>query len=235
MVLVLLGASVLGWTTRGIQGVRESQFWMRACVLPLLLVLWLLVWGDLRREKLPDLLRAVGRPYFEHDGLCFHVTPLVRDRQFFWRVAFQNRYERTCEGVIRFRPAVRSLGITRPALAEATADVRCPGAAFGFAIIPYAIDQRYHGKVIRFEVAAVTRYPEGKGKLLRFRDGLKVGTRHKSGGDLALLALAGLAGHLHYTSQATFKVRLPAQVSDQAVGEETQQIVWQPTNSPRVD
>ena len=100
----------------------------------------------------------------------------------------------------------------------------------GITYFPYSVAMEYQGKAVSFELAAHTEYPGGRGRLLRFKDGLRVGTRHKSGADTALMLVSGLAGHLHYTSQARFRVQLPQGVSVSAPPpkEVISRTVWRP-------
>lgn len=64
--------------------------------------------------------------------------------------------------------------------------------------------------------------------MLRFRDGMPVGKHNKSAADLAITALSLLALHPHFAHAATFKLRLPENVSSEAVGEMIQQVLWRP-------
>ena len=126
-----------------------------------------------------------------------------------WLVFFQNRYANPCHAAIGFRPSVPPLGILRPKLDEVRLEVDCPGGAFGSVRIPYTIPADEQGRKRWFELSAVTHYPAGRGMRLRFRDGMRVGSRHKSGVDTALMVASGLVGHLHYTRPARFKAQLP--------------------------
>jgi len=228
VILICLGASVLGWTTRGIEGVPEAQFWMRASGILLLPAIALLVWADFRRDRVPDILRTRVKKYFERDGFCFAVLPSVKDGRFAWQVLFQNRYERPCNTLVAFRPGTGFVGFGRADLGEVRIEISCDGGGFGCATIPYGIPLAYQGKKQQFELIAVSQFPEGKGKMLRFRDGMRVGKHHKSSADMAVTALSVLALHPHFTHPARFKLRLPERVSTEAVGEQNQQVLWRP-------
>ena len=127
-----------------------------------------------------------------------------------------------------FRPARPGFGFRRPALDEVKAEIDCDGSAFGCALIKYALDPKYQGKRVSFELTAVTEFPGGKGKMVRFRDGLAVGKRHKSAVDLTITAPSALALHPHWTSSARFKVRLPQVASSEPRREITHKILWRP-------
>jgi hypothetical protein len=228
IILLCLGASTLGWTTRGIEGVANSQFWMRASALLLLPTVGLLVWAEFRRDRAPDFLRKVARGYFERDGFCFAVLPSVKDGRFEWLVLFQNRFERSCKALIAFRPATRFVGFGRAGVSDVRVEIECEGGGFGSATVPYGIPSSYQGKALRFELIAFSEFPGGKGRMLRFRDGVPVGNHHKSMADTAVTALSAVSLHPHFSESATFKVQLPANVNVEAVGDASQQILWRP-------
>ena len=70
---------------------------------------------------------------------------------------------------------------------------------------------------MRLEVSAATRYPAGKGELLRFHNGVRVGKADTSGlGSTALTAGLLLVGHVHYSRPAALSVTLPASVAEEA-------------------
>jgi len=227
MILVCLIASVVGWTTRGIEGVPDSQFWMRTSGIILLPAIALLVWAEFRRDAAPDFLKAYVKRYFERDGFCFVVLPSIQEGRFFWQVMFQNRYERPCKALVAFRPATRFVGFGRADLAEVRVEIDCDAGGFGCATVPYGIPPTYQGKRQRFELIAISQFPDGRGRMLRFRDGMPVGKHHRSGADVAVTVLSTLALHPHYfTHPAIFKLRLPEKVAAEAVGDVHQQVVW---------
>jgi len=228
VILICLGASVFGWTARGIENVPDSRFWMRASGIVLLPAIALLVWADFRRDRVPDLLRKHVKRYFDRDGFCFAILPSIKDGRFAWQVFFQNRYERPCKALVAFRPATRFIGFGRADLGDVRIEIDCDGGGFGSAMVPYGIPLTYQGKKQQFELVAISRFPGGKGKMLRFRDGMKVGKHHKSIADMAVTALSVVALHPHFTHPATFRVRLPDKVSSEAIGEIDQQILWRP-------
>jgi hypothetical protein len=228
LILVCLGASVLGWTTRGINGVPNSAFWMRASGVLLVPAIALLVWADFRRDRAPDLLRKwVGKKYFEQNGFCFAILPSVDRGCFAWQVLFQNRYERACKAMVAFRRA-SLFDMGKGDLADVRLEIDCDGGAFGVATVPYAVPPECQGKKLRFDLIAFNRYPGGKGRMLRFRQGMRVGRRHKSEADAAVTALSILALHPHFTHSAQLRMKMPNDVSDTAVGEMQQRIIWRP-------
>ena len=230
VILITLGAGVLGWTTKGIEGVPDSQFWMRLAPIVTVLSLAVLIWADFRKDKAPDFLRRLTGSYFERNGLCFSISPSTSNGICYWVVLFQNRYERTCHGSIGLRPAVGNLGVIRPSLDEVHFELQCDGGAFGIATMPFGVAAKYQGKKLSFELAAQTNYLDGRGQLLRFRDGVRVGSRNKSGLDTTLTVVSGLSGHMHFTSQAKFRAQMPQGVSEsvESTTAAESRILWRP-------
>ncbi len=225
VILICLGASVLGWTC-GIEGVPDSRFWLRTSGILLLPAIGLLVWADFRRDRVPDFLRKHVKRYFEQDGFCFMILPSVKDGCFAWQILFQNRFERPCNALVAFRPATRFVGFGRADLPDVRIEVDCDGGGFGSANVPYGIPRTYQGKRQQFELIAVSHFPDGKGEMLRFRDGMRVGKHQKSIADTAITALSVIALHPHFTHPATFKIKLPNDVKVDATGEASQKILW---------
>jgi len=228
VILLLLAASVLGWATRGIEGVPNSRFWMRMSGILLPPTIALLAWADFRKDRVPDLLRKHVGKYFERDGFCVAVACSISNTHFAWHIFFQNRYERPCKATVAFRPAARNFGIGRPNLGEVRIEIDCEGGAFGCATIPYGIPPKFQGKKMRFEITAVTQFPAGKGRMLRFRDGMPLAETYKSKVDVAITALSTIALHPHITRPATFKANLPKNASNESVGEINRKVLWRP-------
>lgn len=89
-----------------------------------------------------------------------------------------------------------------------------------------------------FEISAAARYQNGKGELLRFRNGLRAGRADTSGiGMAALVAGLVLIGHIHVSHPASVTCALPRDVAETApegkepsirtiwkIGESTEQV-----------
>jgi len=228
IVIVCLFASAFGWMDHGIKGLIVPGSLLAA-------VFALLIWAEFRRDHAPDFLRQQFKRYFERDGLCFAILPWVKEDAFAWRVFFQNRYERPCEALIAFRPATRFVGFGRASLPEVRVPIRCDGGAFGLATIRFGIPQKHQGRNIQFEVIAFAQFPDGKGKMLRFRDGIRVGRKNRSAADTAVSALSIMALHPHFTHAATLKLQLPIDVQAEASGEITQEILWRPGDPETIE
>jgi hypothetical protein len=126
-------------------------------------------------EIYPDLLRQRVGHYLDADGLCF--APQIEtssDGYALMAVYFQNRYGGRAFAHVRVLPPRRSCSVARLDLPELRFTIECPGGAFGAIRRPLAIPAEYQGAELRFSIAADVMYPDGRGELLRYRDGLSV-------------------------------------------------------------
>jgi hypothetical protein len=224
--------SVLGWTTSGIGGWPESRLWFRWSGVVFVPSLVLLLWADLRRETLPDFLKGQSKRRLETNGFCFVVGTELIENQFHLTIAFQSRCTGDCNAIIGLRPTKGRFGIRRPEVGDLELQIYCPGAAFGVAAAPYGVPKRYQGEMLRFEVIASARYPNGKGRMIRYRDGSPVASAYKSGIDAVILALGGLVGHHHYRSSTTLRIHFPMGIPEIPAGIPFQEIRWTPSEDP---
>jgi hypothetical protein len=84
-------------------------------------------------------------------------------------------------------------------------------------VVPYAVPADRQGKSVRFNVGGATKYSEGRGKLLRFREGVRV-LPPKGIADYLVTGLAALAGEIHISGEASFSMTFPRDVAEE-VGE----------------
>ena len=191
---------------------------------------WILIREARRKEILRDLLLETSPDYFEHDGVCFNFVPAV-DRRIFWiKLFFQNRYERSCNARFVLRPHIR-LTTGKQSFETIDIDVVVEGAAFGVVTIPIALPIEAQGKLIHCDVMSETSYPAGRGKLLRYRSGIQVGSPSLFSAGRAGLAVLGLfAGAIVTSRRAQLSMRLPTDVSE-SLSEELQtesELLWVP-------
>ena len=180
-------------------------------------IIWLLVRVERRVDKAPDLLRERIGIYFERDGLCFGPQFEVESGQCRLSLYFQNRYARPCNGRIVIKPGVPSFRIMRMKLPSVVFDVHCGPGGFGVARIFYPVPQKYQGKKVNLEVGANVKYPQGRGQMVRFRDGLRTGPANFGGvGDGMITAGLLLVGVVHIGKAAWWKGVLPRNVSETA-------------------
>jgi hypothetical protein len=167
-----------------------------------------------RRDEAPDYLRKQVGGYFNRDGFCFGVVPTRVGSVCVFNVYFQNQYENRCLGRIALRPA-RGFLLGRAAMESIILEVDCQPAAFGAARIPVPLPEDLQGRRLPFEVGASVEYPDGKGRQLRFADGIALRANSDFGNAFATaLTVAGaFAAHLVYTRPATATIALPRGVA----------------------
>jgi hypothetical protein len=184
-------------------------------------------------DKIPDFLRERAGRYFEREGLCFAPVFEVHSATGMMCIYFQNRHAREAVAFIEMRPAIRSFRVTRPPVPSILVSVDCPGAAFGVARIAFPISREFQGKKLNFEIAADVTYPARRGKLLRHRAGMRVGsTSDLSQGIRLLKALGGLVffGLVHETHPAKVAMMLPRGVAESIPPPQPPrvEILWRP-------
>jgi hypothetical protein len=193
-----------------------------------LLSVALLVWAMRRPDRAPDFLRQLGMPAFEMKGLRFSIVPdQIEDR---WRlnVFFQNRYDRPCRGHVVVRTS-KGFWMNRPDARTFVFAVDCEGGGFARAAMEVGVPVALQGQKQSFDVAAKIEYPNGRGRMLRFRDGLAVG---KAGGDafrIGLTVAAAATGSIVLSKPAQFKIVFPRGVRDVIeTSEVTYESLWRP-------
>ncbi|MEP6671056.1 MAG: hypothetical protein ABJF10_17990 [Chthoniobacter sp.] len=195
-------------------GTATVTWWIRiGCPVLGVVCLAVLVWAQTRKDKAPDYLLRITRRYFERDGFCFTVGPQVTGGNCVLHVYFQNRYDRPCSAQILVRGSA-NLFNGSPDLALG---ISCGPAEFGCSTIPWSIPRDLQGKTVKLSVYAGVRYPNGRGTLLRYRDGLRVGAVGMDIWREGLQIAGALGGALVISSPATIKLALPSGVSEYQV------------------
>ncbi len=167
-----------------------------------------------RRDEAPDFLRRLKLAFFDRGGFCFAFVVDSTDGVCVLSAYFQNRHERRCHGTIAMRPA-RGFFMTRPTFDAIAVVIDCEPAAFGVARVPIPVPAASQGKRMKFEVGASVDYPEGKGRMLRFRDGIVLRTNSSFGNAIGTsFAVAGLlTGQIILSTPATVTLDLPIGVA----------------------
>lgn len=163
-----------------------------------------------RADVVPDYLHQTTGSYFNRGGFCFSMVPAVVDEVCVFQAFFQNQYERPCVGRIILRPYFTS-GISLP---ELLFDVICEEGAFGVVTLPVGLPHEVQGCKATYRVGASVKYPDGRGKRLRFRDGLSLREDAKFRDRLGttLTVLGALVGHIVISTPAKITVMLPEDV-----------------------
>jgi hypothetical protein len=211
-VVVSVIAAILVWVAP--YRVNATDWAFRFALPALVLGLgYVLVRDSRRKDILPDLLREKFARYFECDGLCFGVAPAVIDGAGWMLLFVQNRYEKACSGRIVIQPPAKFLGLGKSEVPGIDLAVECDGGAFELYQIPWPMPQSFGGRKVKFQVAASCSYPSGRGKLMRFRDGMRVGT---PGGGAVNAAVTGgllLIGVIHISKPASISFVLPSGIT----------------------
>jgi hypothetical protein len=195
--------------------------------LAVLSVAWF-VYDSLRRDRAPDFLKEQCKSFFDSGGLSFVFVPNAGPNI---QVYFQNQYSRPCRATLALRPARGEPTRIAPLYVE----LECPGGGYGIANRPIDPSSGAVARTIRFEVGASIRFPDGKGRRLRFRTGTPVRYNAKFRNALATLLeiLSVLSGPLfgpRLSSRQFVQLSFPSGCSPAAGGGEWTDIVWQVGN-----
>lgn len=190
--------------------VRGASLVVAALMLTVLLKL------HFRRDIAHDYLqRAVGT-YFNRGGFCFGFATDVKDGVCQLHAFYQNQHERPCLGRIALRPA-RGFFLNRAKIDIIAFEIPIEAGAFGTTTLPIPLPREVQGKPQTFEVGASVEYPRGRGKRLRFRDGLFLRTNSNFDNSFgtALTVAGALGGAVVLSSPATISISLPKDVAEE--------------------
>lgn len=188
--------------------------WTLRFILPAIIAPW--IWLKVRRQRRPpetlrDHLGLVADDYFGRNGLCFAFVPKVVARVCWMHVYFQSRHGHPCVCRIVLQSPRRAFSLNRAWGPNLDVTIRCDGGAFGVCRVEMPIPAEMQGKAYKAEVGAFTRFPNGPGKIVRFREGMSVSPPAGGAGHAASTALLLLAG---VTSRAaTVILQLPSGVA----------------------
>jgi hypothetical protein len=196
-----------------------------------ILALGLFLKLQFRADLEHDYLRPLTGTYFNRDGFCFAFVVTAVDGIAFMDAYFQTQYDRPSLGRIALRPAASGFFMTRAKIDSMTFEIECPPAGFGFARIAIPIPEKLQGKRQSFEVGASVRYPEGKGRRIRFHDGLFLRSNADFGNSFgtALTVVGAATGSIVLSKPATATIDLPSGVTEDIpynLASETK-ILWQ--------
>lgn len=228
IVAVCAIAEILAWLPMGVTNEVSSVTWWFRIGSPILGVICLapLIWAQTRKDKAPNFLARITPRYFERDGFCFAIVPKVANGNCTLQIYFQNRYDQPCSAQILIR-ASSGLFSGRPDLSDITLGLTCNPAEFGCSTIPWAIPENLQGKAVSLSLYAGVKYPNGRGKLLRYKDGIRVGAVGTNVWREGLQIAGAIGGALVISRPARIKFTLPAGVStfkQEAISAETKTI-----------
>jgi hypothetical protein len=177
-------------------------------VLSLAAILKLYFRHDIARDY---LMESMGE-YFNRNGFCFKFDIEVFGGVCQFHTYFQNQYEGPCVGRIVLRPA-RGFFLTCAKIDTITLEIPCEAAGYGVATLPIPLPREVQGKKQVFEVGASVNYPQGKGRRLRFRDGVYLRTNSNFGitfGEaLTISSVLGMALTFIFALRGTFLLLKP--------------------------
>jgi hypothetical protein len=174
-------------------------------------LIWFFRWAGRRRELAPDFFSYLAGCFFERDGFTFIVGTEVHDGICHLCAWFQNRYERPCEATVLVRTSERWLAPQRH-LPDARVSMTCLAGAYGKALVPWPLPPELQGRKVLVDVMASRKYPRGRGKLLRNRTGLTVGSAPRSAVS-DVLGFLGVFGGFHTGRAARTEIQLPEKVA----------------------
>ncbi|CAN2042384.1 conserved hypothetical protein [Candidatus Magnetomoraceae bacterium gMMP-15] len=157
--------------------VNSILLWVIRLGCPLfgLSALLILCWTMTRKDKVPDFLHQLFNWFFERDGFCFFIKAIEEDGICIIQIWFQNRFEGPCIAEIGLKPSLEFY-LKRHLIKGLALKINCNSGEFGLISIPFPVPKKYHGKQQRFDVGATVDYSKDTGRLLRFQDGIRVGT-----------------------------------------------------------
>ena len=172
-----------------------------------------------RRDAAPDLLRQVAGNYLDRDGFCFAFQASAQNGFCVVTVFFQNRFERSCTATIALRSAKGFL-LQRSAIDTFGCNIDCGPGAFGRATFRIAVPAVLQGTSQTFEAGASVEYPNGKGRRLRYRDGisLRSNSNFRNAFGTALSLAGAAAGLIVFSSPAKVTLSLPSAVATTVPG-----------------
>lgn len=166
------------------------------------------VWRPRRGpETLVDHLAQITPGYFERDGLCFAFAPAFEENgRCVMNVFFQNRYSGASQARLLLTPPKSFLG--KRVVEPVDVAFPCEGGAFGVLRMYWDVPDHAEGTEVKFSVKADVGYPEGRGRELRFREGVQASS---TGVGFAILIgiLFGAVGTMVIISPSFLKMRLP--------------------------
>jgi hypothetical protein len=175
--------------------------------------LGLLIWSLFRRDKVPDFLKKVPGKSLERDGFCFKVLANPVKGRCYLDLYFQSRYERPSRAIVVLQPS-KGFFLMRPGLASMTVEIDCPAGGYGMTSVPWPVAKKFQGKARWLDVGADVLYPEGRGKMIRYRGGLQVRTAGRDTWRAIITVAGAMGGMIVLSKPAKVKLRFPVDVEE---------------------
>jgi len=206
---------------------EPGVWWFRiGALVVLILTTALFLRNKRRRDQVPDFLSRLSGNFFERDGFTFVVTTEVHAGVCHLCVWYQNRYERDCNAEVMVRTSERWLAPQRH-LPDVRVKILCSPAGFGKALVPWPLPLELQGRKVLLDVMARRKYNHGRGRLLRYKPGLAVGSTpfSKVSDVLSILEVVSLHGGRR---AARTQLLLPQNVASNPLSnlQEQTQTIW---------
>jgi hypothetical protein len=224
-VLMIFGiiAGLMAWY----DDLPNSTGWSFRIVSPILAVvsLALLLKLQFRKDLAHDYLREQCKTYFNRDGFCFVPTFEVIDGHFWAVVSFQNQRDAPSVGSVGLAPPKSLFG--RAPIDSFALEIPCEPGAYGIARMPVVVPAACQGKKQKLEIGAAARYPEGRGRRIRFFDGIHVrrNSSFEFGVRGAAILIAAAGGALLITRPPSLEIQFPRGISDEEPSDPAAEII----------
>lgn len=239
--VLMLGVAGIGGAFAWLEHRPNNLVWVfRIGAIALALIsIAILLAMDWRKDLVRDYLHERFGNYFERNGLCFMAVVAMRGGVCYFDLYFQNRFERPCNAKIALRPAGSSGARKNWECYLLTYDISCPPAGVGIASIPIYISAALRGSELKFDIGATVKYPDGKGRMLRFRDAamLRANVEFRNR-YYQMLTILGLCGAVWVNlRQPQLYVCLPQDINEELppTTEQTTKILWRLDDLPLND
>lgn len=188
-----------------------------------LLLFTLLLRAFLRKDLVPDYLRMISKSVFERSGFQFLVEPITVENHYCFRIWYQNRHANHCSARILLTPQKNFL-MKIPKIGPVLCETDIPAGGFGYFLVPLNTEKKFHGKRVSFGVYADTKWRDGKGEMLRFKDGTNVGTLPGTSRDQLMNVALFAAGA--GSTPSKIDVKIPFEVAEVPTLENEQALLW---------
>jgi hypothetical protein len=173
--------------------------------------------AHLQPDNAPDYLYQKCGSYFAAGGFAFQIQPRECEGRCQLVTYFQNQTDKPLVASVGLQPAL-GFFLNRATIPVISFEVPCEAGAYGMAAIPFAVPSKYQGKSQSFDVGVAVKHLAGRGKNLRNRDGIPVGTLKKTDLDSAMIHIAArtlLVGQISIDNPAQLTLKLPSNVSEE--------------------
>jgi hypothetical protein len=236
--LIIIVGVIVGVTTWMLDRPDTTMWALRiGCPLAVAASVGVIFKLNTRTALADDYLLSFAGTYFNCNGFCFALMAKAINGVAYLEAYFENQYDRPSIGKIAIRPA-RGFWMNRADIPTITYRMECGPAEFGVTRIPLPIPQALQGAAQTFEVGATVEYPDGKGRRLRFFDGVFLRPNDGFGDSFhtALTIVGAATGTIVLSRPASVRITLPTGVAQQVPPESSpiHETLWRLRDPPLV-